>query len=274
MTTGERETGNSHEDEILSGLYQQVTEMQAARFGAGYDIAAGSDRFLAWLREHAADDKTRLAAVQAGRSGALQASPDANSAADRRPAGPGETVLATGSSRGPDGVQREAPGAWADLDADRTVTALYEMHYSALVRLAALLVRDLATAQEIVQDAFVALHNARRSADSDLALSYLHQSVVIRSRSASRHRIIAGRGAAEPAPGRRDAEQPIMAPSPAVISALRMLPARQREVLVLRYYADLSEAQTAGVMGISSSAVRRHTARATSALRTILDSAD
>jgi RNA polymerase sigma factor (sigma-70 family) len=274
MTTGERETGNSPEDEILSRVYQQVTELQAARLGTGYDIAAGSDRFLAWLREHTAEDKVRLAAVRAGRSGALQAGPAANSATGQPPAGPGETALVTGASRGPDGIQSDAPGAWTGLAADRAVTALYEMHYSALVRLAALLVRDMATAQEIVQDSFVALHHARRGADSDLALSYLRQSVVNRSRSALRHRIIASSDAAEPATGSRGAEQPIAAPYPAVISALRTLPARQREVLVLRYYADLSEAQAADVMGISQGAVRRHATRATSALRAILDSAD
>ena len=272
MTTGERETGNSPEDEVLSRLYQQITEMQTARLGAGYDMAAGSDRFLAWLREHIADDKTGLAPVRAGRSGALQAGPAANSATGQPPAGRAETALVTGASRGPDGIQSDAPGAWTDLDADRAVTALYEMHYSSLVRLAAFLVRDMATAQEIVQDSFVALHNARRSADSDLALSYLRRSIVNRSRSALRHR--RAPHAAEPAPRSRGAEQPSAAPYPAVVSALRALPARQREVLVLRYYADLSEAQTAEAMGISPGAVRSHTARASSALRAIQDSAD
>ena len=57
----------------------------------------------------------------------------------------------------------------------------------------------------------------------------------------------------------------------AIISALRMLPARQREVIVLRYYADLSEAQIAAVMGISRRAVKSHTARATASLRAVLD---
>ena len=274
MTTGERETGNSPEDEILSRLYQQITEMQTARLGAGYDMAAGSDRFLAWLREHTADDKTGLAAVRAGRSGALRAGPAANSATGQPPVARAETALVTGAGRGPGGIQSDAPGAWTDLDADRAVTALYEMHYSGLVRLAAFLVSDMPTAQEIVQDSFVALHNAGRSADSDLALSYLRRSVVNRSRSALRHRIIAGRDAARPAPGSRGTEQPSAAPYPAVISALRALPARQREVLVLRYYADLSEAQTADAMGISPGAVRSHTARASSALRAIQDSAD
>ena len=55
MTTGEHWAGSSREDELLSRLYQQVTELQAARFAAGYDIAAGLDRYRAWLGEHTAE---------------------------------------------------------------------------------------------------------------------------------------------------------------------------------------------------------------------------
>jgi RNA polymerase sigma factor (sigma-70 family) len=56
-----------------------------------------------------------------------------------------------------------------------------------------------------------------------------------------------------------------------VVAALRSLPARQREALVLRYYGDLSEAQIAAAMGISRGAVKSHTARAMAALRTLLE---
>ncbi len=75
----------------------------------------------------------------------------------------------------------------ADWDADGAVTALYSTHYRSLVRLAALLLRDVATAEEVVQDSFVAMHGSwRRLRDSDKALSYLRQSVVNRSRSVRR----------------------------------------------------------------------------------------
>ncbi len=60
----------------------------------------------------------------------------------------------------------------------------------------------------------------------------------------------------------------------AVISALRELPPRQREAIVLRYYADLSEAQTAAAMGISLRAVDSHIARAMAALRAVMDRSD
>jgi RNA polymerase sigma factor (sigma-70 family) len=50
-----------------------------------------------------------------------------------------------------------------------------------------------------------------------------------------------------------------------------MLPARQREVLVLRYYGELSIAQIAAAMGITQGAVKSHTARAVAALRESLE---
>jgi RNA polymerase sigma factor (sigma-70 family) len=56
-----------------------------------------------------------------------------------------------------------------------------------------------------------------------------------------------------------------------VVTALRALPARQREALVLRFYGDLSEAQIAAAMGISKGAVKSHTARAMTALRSVLE---
>ena len=73
--------------------------------------------------------------------------------------------------------------AAVEWDADRAVTAIYSEHYRSLVRLAAFLVRDTSTAEEVVQDSFVAMHGAWRGLrDSDKALSYLRQSVVNRSR--------------------------------------------------------------------------------------------
>lgn len=162
----------------------------------------------------------------------------------------------------------------ADWDADRVVTALYSTHYRSLVRLAALLVRDVATAEEVVQDSFVAMHGGwRRLRDSDKALSYLRQSVVNRSRSVLRHRVVVDRNAPKPPPDMPSAEHGAIAllERSAVVAALRTLPPRQREALVLRYYADLSEAQIATAMGISKGAVKSHTARAMIALRGVLE---
>jgi len=211
------------------------------------------------------------AGIRAGRLAVRVAGPGVTSAAAAGP-DPGEIPITAAAQRGPKAIHREVPSVWADRDADPTVTALYERHYRSLVRLAALLVRDVATAEEIVQDSFAALHCARRRPDSDFALSYLRQSVVHRSRSVLRHSA-ARTSAPEPPPGRPCAQQRAMTgpEHPAVISALHALPARQREAIVLLYYADLSEAQTAAAMGISTRAVNSHVARAMTALRTVLD---
>jgi RNA polymerase sigma-70 factor (sigma-E family) len=162
----------------------------------------------------------------------------------------------------------------ADWDADRAGTELYSTHYRSLVRLAALLVRDIATAEEVVQDSFVAMHGGwRRLRDSEKALSYLRQSVVNRSRSVLRHRVVVDRNAPKPPPDMPSAEHGAIAllERSAVIAALRTLPARQREALVLRFYGDMSEAQIADTMQISKGAVKSHTARGMATLRSMLE---
>lgn len=161
----------------------------------------------------------------------------------------------------------------ADAEARQLVTELYATHYRSLVRLAALLLRDVGAAEEVVQESFIAMHNGwRRLRDNEKALSYLRQSVVNRSRSVLRHRTVVDKNAPKPAPDMPSAEHGAIAAfeRKAVIDALRTLPARQREALVLRFYADMSEAQIADAMQISRGAVKSHTARAIAALRTVL----
>jgi RNA polymerase sigma-70 factor (sigma-E family) len=163
-------------------------------------------------------------------------------------------------------------------DADEAVTSLYAAHYRSLVRMAALLLRDSGEAEEVVQDAFVAMHDAwRRLRDADRALAYLRQSVVNRARSALRRRAVRERHATEPDGERHrhlpSAESEAMRAEDrrAIVEALRTLPERQREAIVLRYYADLSEADTASAMRVSRGAVKSHTSRGMAALRTSLE---
>ena len=160
----------------------------------------------------------------------------------------------------------------AGWDADSAVAALYAAHYRPLVRLAELLVGDLAAAENAVQESFVAMHGRwHRLLDQERALSYLRKSVVNRSRSALRYRAIGTRDT-PPAPG-PGAECGGASPleNPALVAALGALPQRQREALVLRYYQDLSEAQIASAMGVTPGAVHRYTARGRSALRARLE---
>jgi DNA-directed RNA polymerase specialized sigma24 family protein len=152
-------------------------------------------------------------------------------------------------------------GTSAEQDAGHAVAALYRLHYPALVRLGALLIPDLATAEDIVQDAFAAVHGRWHvQPDTDAALAYLRWSVVHRSRSVPP---LGG-----PAAGTGEPGSAVMSePGSAVMSALRALSARQREVVVLRYFADLPEAEIAAATGMSMAAVRDHAAQAMSSLQ-------
>jgi DNA-directed RNA polymerase specialized sigma24 family protein len=151
--------------------------------------------------------------------------------------------------------------ALAGQDAGHAVAALYRLRYPALVRLAALLIPDLATAEGIVQDAFAAVHGRwQAQPDTDAALAYLRWSVVHRSRSVPS---VGGSAAGTGEPGSVVTGEP----GSAVMSALRALSARQREVVVLRYFADLPEAEIASATGMSMAAVRDHAARAMSSLQ-------
>jgi RNA polymerase sigma-70 factor (sigma-E family) len=165
-----------------------------------------------------------------------------------------------------------ARAAVADWDAAAATAALYTTYYRALVRLTVPRVGDKETAEDVVQDAFIALHaNWRRLRDRTNAPWYLRQCVVNRTRSVLRHRAVAER-LAQPLLDMPSAEEAALEriERSAVIAAVRTLAPRQREALVLRYYADLSGPQTAAAMGISLGAVKRHTARALSALGRIL----
>jgi RNA polymerase sigma-70 factor (sigma-E family) len=160
---------------------------------------------------------------------------------------------------------------------DRAVTELYSLQYRALVRLAVLLVRDVPTAEDVVQDSFVAMHDGwQRLRDSESTPAYLRSAVLNRCRSVLRHRAVADKHLQKPPPDMPSAEHGllVLVERSVVVAALRKLPGRQREAIVLRYYADLSEAEIAAAMGISRGAVKSHTARGTAALRAELKQQD
>jgi RNA polymerase sigma-70 factor (sigma-E family) len=174
----------------------------------------------------------------------------------------------------PAGAAEHQHATGPEWNADRAVTELYSEHYRALVRLAAMLVRDTQTAEEVVQDAFVAMHDGwQRLRDNEKALAYLRQAVVNRSRSVLRHRTVIDKNMQKAPPDMPSAEHGalVLLERHAVVAALRHLPGRQREAIVLRYYADLSEADIAASMGISRGAVKSHTSRGMAALRAALE---
>jgi RNA polymerase sigma-70 factor (sigma-E family) len=169
----------------------------------------------------------------------------------------------------------DRPARGEGWDADEALEQLYAAHWRGLVRLGVLLLRDQGAAEEVVQDAFVAVHGRwHRLRDPDKALAYLRKAVVNRSRSALRHRAVVERHAArETRPADAppaDASSVAAGRRTAVLDALRALPTRQREVLALRYYLDLSEAQIADALGISRGAVKAHASRGSATLRELL----
>jgi RNA polymerase sigma-70 factor (sigma-E family) len=161
--------------------------------------------------------------------------------------------------------------AWT---AEACLTELYTAHYQKLVGSARLLVRDVATAEEVVQDAFVSMHDAwQRLRDADNALAYVRQAVVNRSRSVLRHQMVVDKHAEKAPAHMPSAEQGALASleRAAVVAALRDLTDRQREAIMLRYYTDMHEAEIAAVMGISRGTVKSHMARGMAALRAALE---
>ena len=168
--------------------------------------------------------------------------------------------------------------------ADAALTDLYAAHWVGLVRLAHLLLRDRSRAEEIVQDAFVAAYpRLARLREEGNALAYLRRSVVNGCRSGFRHHGVEERyltsvaGSAD-APGRASGESAEAAAvrrdeDAALLDAVHRLPPRQREVLVLRYYADLSERQIAEALDISPGSVKAHASRALTTLRSTLGGA-
>lgn len=158
--------------------------------------------------------------------------------------------------------------------ADGAVERLYAEHWTSLVRLGALLLRDRVGAEEVVQDAFIALHGRWESlGEPGNALAYLRRSVVNGCRSAQRRRAVAARYVPDPVRDVDSAEATVIAGArrTAVLTALAGLPRRQREVLLLRHWLDLSEADIAGTLRISRGSVKTHSSRGLSALRATLE---
>ena len=154
-----------------------------------------------------------------------------------------------------------------------TIDDLYRTHRMQMVRLAILLVDDLASAEDVVQEAFAGLYrNWGGLRDRHAAIGYLRTAVVNGSRSMLRRRRTA-RAYVPPDPGTaRSAESLAMLSTEhqAVVSALGDLAPRQREVLVLRYYGGLSEAEIAETTGLSKGTVKSTASRAVAKLGDIM----
>jgi RNA polymerase sigma-70 factor (sigma-E family) len=167
---------------------------------------------------------------------------------------------------------KPAPELSGPAEARLAVTALYEAHALGLIRLAVVMLGDRAAAEDVVQEAFCGLYRRWHAlSDAEKALSYVRSSVINGCRSQLRRR------------PRQVGLDPLWLPVESaesavmiseehrqVLVAIRRLPSRQREALVLRYYLDLDEREIAGWMRISRGTVKSTTSRALAALGRIL----
>jgi RNA polymerase sigma-70 factor (sigma-E family) len=152
---------------------------------------------------------------------------------------------------------------------DDAVAALFATEHRRLVGLARLLVDDLPTAEDVVQEVFAALyHRWSRLRDPQAAASYLQSSVLNGARSTLRRRRSALAVVRDSPAPQASAEQTALGHQTHrdLIASLGRLPVRQREVIVLRYYLDLSEAEIATALAISRGSVKKHASRALTTL--------
>lgn len=150
------------------------------------------------------------------------------------------------------------------------LTETYRAHYRSLLGLAALLLDDPASCEDVVQEAFIRVHSARRRVrDPQKTLAYLRQTVVNLSRSTLRRRILGMKLLTKSMPNVASAEECAydQLERDDLIRAMRGLQRRQREVLVLRYFADMTEAQVAKTLGLSLGSVKAYGSRGIAALR-------
>jgi RNA polymerase sigma factor (sigma-70 family) len=153
----------------------------------------------------------------------------------------------------------------ADSTAQRHVTMLYEANAVSLARLALVMLGDHDAAEDVVQDAFFGLHRRWDHLSDSAALTCLRASVLKGCHDAMRGRPLPRTVAGEQPPEPAGAAMPHGQEHRAILTAVRCLPARQREALVLRYYLDMSEEWAAAVMHVSAGTVKAATARAIAA---------
>jgi RNA polymerase sigma-70 factor (sigma-E family) len=170
-------------------------------------------------------------------------------------------------------VAEPQPGPVAVTPAPDPLAQLVSAHWTELVRTAALLLRDASAAEDVVADAVVAcLRRGDRLTDPEQALAYVRKAVLNTGRSALRRRRVAWAHRPPATPDAPGADEGALArlERDAVVGALRRLPRRQREAVVLRFYADATEKQAAAAMGCSVGAVKAYTSRGLASLHTTL----
>nr|WP_245654527.1 sigma-70 family RNA polymerase sigma factor [Streptomyces violens] len=157
-----------------------------------------------------------------------------------------------------------------DADRQAAIAHLFDTHYTQLLRLAVLLGAD-GDAEDVVSEAFYQLHRRwPKLKTPDAAAGYLRSIVCNLTRMRIRHLRVARRHAYREVDEHvLSAEHQVLLQDDhrALLAALQTLSARQRQALVLKYWLDLKESEISETMGISTGAVKSHTARAMTKLK-------
>ena len=152
--------------------------------------------------------------------------------------------------------------SWASVDL--LVGEMYRAEAANLVRLARFFVDDRDAAEDLVQEAFIRLaRSAHRIRERERVPAYLRSIVLNLARDHNRRGLVSLRHlpTADPSPPSLDEVMSADEDERAVIEALRQLPARQRDCLVLRYYLESGVAEIALTLGISANSVKTHLSR-------------
>ena len=170
--------------------------------------------------------------------------------------------------------RRGSPAA-AVTDADRLLIDLFEREGRSLVRLARLFVEDRNAAEDLVQEAFIRLARTfHRIKDETKAAPYLRSIVLNLARDHNRRGLVSLRHRLPLDDERAEEEDTLVLREDQrqVIDALRDLPHRQRDCLVLRYYQELGIDDIADALGISRNSVKTHLQRGLAAMESRLES--
>jgi RNA polymerase sigma-70 factor (sigma-E family) len=156
---------------------------------------------------------------------------------------------------------------------DKDFTAFVDASSRRLLRSAYLITGDFAEAEDLLQTALEkAYRRWPRIRRTDVPEAYVRRILATTAIDAARrHQFTTAPLSAESLPGRLDPAVESVAGRSVLLAHVRRLPASQRAVLVLRYFDDLTEAETARVLGCTVGTVKSHHARAMARLRDLVD---
>jgi RNA polymerase sigma-70 factor (sigma-E family) len=161
------------------------------------------------------------------------------------------------------------------VEVGTTFDTVFEAHYLPVLRLAVLLVGNQETAEDLVADAYARVYVKWRRGEVTDVEAYLRRAVINAVKNTWRRRSVGRRVERLVTQATFDADpralETIVIESDELLTALTALPPGQRQCVVLRYYQDLSEAQTAALLGIAVGTVKSQSAKGLARLASLME---